>query len=107
MNELILDIGMYVTYALLAIAALTAVLFPIFYFIKDFRKAKGTIIGLAVLLIIVFIAYAFSSNEAYEAQNVGSTISRWISSGIITVFVLIGLAAVAAVYTEVSKIFSK
>ncbi|MFO8068077.1 MAG: hypothetical protein R6U11_10900 [Bacteroidales bacterium] len=106
-DQLFLDIAIYVTYALLGIAAFTAVMFPIIHFVQDFRKAKGTIIGLVALLAIVFIAFAFASNEPYAAQDVGSTTSKWISAGIITVFILIGVGIVSAIYTELSKLFTK
>ena len=100
----VINVGIYVTYALIIIAAFTAVVFPIFFFVKDLKKAKGTLIGLAVLLIVVLISYAIATGNAYEEHNVGSTVSRWVGAGIISTFVLAGLGVVAAVYTEVSKL---
>lgn len=97
-----INIGIYVTYGLLAIAVAASVLFPIIHFAKDISKAKGTLIGLAVLIVVLLIAYALSSGEAYE--GVSSMASRWISAGITSVFILAGLAIVAAVFTEVVKI---
>ena len=102
MNEDLINIGMYVTYGLIALAIAASVIFPIVHFAKDISKAKGTLIGLAVLIVVLLVAYALSSGETYE--GVSSMASRWISAGITSVFILAGLAIVAAVFTEVVKI---
>ncbi|GEM_PF-778037 len=101
--ESLIETGMFVTYGLIAIAAATSILFPIVHYIKDIRKAKGVLIGIVVLAAVLLFAYAISSGEPYD--NVSATASRWISAGINSVFLLAGLAVVAAVFTEVVKIF--
>ncbi|MFO7999278.1 MAG: hypothetical protein R6U86_09895 [Bacteroidales bacterium] len=105
MNETVLNIGMYVTYGLIVIAVIAAVIFPIFFFIQDFRKARGTLIGLGILLVVLFFSYAISTNEVYEASNIGPTASQWIGGGITATIILIGLGLLAAVFTEVYKFF--
>lgn len=97
-----IDIGMYVAYGLLAIAALLAVISPAVHFIDDIRKAKGPLLGLALLAVIVVIAFLLSTGETYEGVSVAA--SRWISTGITTVFFLAGLAILAVVFAEVVKI---
>ena len=103
-TDRLISIGMYLTYALIIIAALGAVAFPIFFFVKDIKKAKGTLIGLAVLLVVIMISYAIATGNPYEEHNVSGAVSKWIGAGIISTFVLAGLGVLAAVYTEVSKI---
>jgi hypothetical protein len=105
MNETVINIGMYLTYALVAIAVLAAVIFPIFFFLQNFRKAKGTLLGLAVLLVILVISYLISSNEAYEAMNVGPTESQLVGGGITATVILIGLGLLSAIFTEIYKFF--
>ena len=102
MSENLINIAIYVTYGLLAIAVLTSIVFPIIHFAKDFSKAKGTLIGLAVLVVVLLVAYVLSTGEPYE--GVSAMASRWISAGITSVFILAGLAIVAAVFTEVVKV---
>ncbi len=97
--------GIYITYGLIILAAFASIAFPVFQFVKDIRKARGTLIGLAILLIVVFIAYLFASGKPYEEQNVGEVVSRWIGTGILTTFILVGIGFAAAIYTEVSKLF--
>ncbi len=103
MNESIINIGMYVTYGLLAIAAFAAIVFAIYHMIGNFRKAVPTLIGIAILLIIVLISYAVSTSEVYP--NAGPTVSQWVGGGITATMVLVGLGLVAAIFTEVSKLF--
>lgn len=104
-NETLIDIGMYVTYGLVGLAVLTSVIFPVLFFVQDFRKAKRVLIGLAVLLVVVFFSYSISSNEAYEAMNVGPNVSQWVGAGITTTMILIGLGFLLAIFTEVYKFF--
>ena len=105
MNENIIDIGIIVTYVLLGLAAAAVVLSAVFQLFANFRNARGGLVGLALLVAILFLSYLISTNEAYEAFNVGPTASQWIGGGIIATFILIGLAIVAAVFTEVFKLF--
>jgi len=103
MNETIINIGIFVTYALVAVALITTVFFAIFHMVQNFRKAKGALLGILILLAIVLFSFAISTNEVYP--NAGPVVSKWVGGGIIATFILAGLAIVAAVYTEVSKLF--
>lgn len=104
-NETLINIFMYVTYGLIGLAVLASVTFPIMLFIRDYRKAKNTLIGLVVLLAIIFFSYAISSNEAYEALNVGPNLSQWVGGAITATMILIGLGLFMAIFTEVYKFF--
>lgn len=103
MNESVINIGIYVTYALVGIAALSAIIFPVIFFVQDFRKAKRTLLGLVVLAAILLISYAVSTNEVYE--NAGPVASQWIGGGITATMVLIVLGVLTAIFTEVYKLF--
>ncbi|MBS4012199.1 MAG: hypothetical protein KGZ97_00365 [Bacteroidetes bacterium] len=112
MNDIFINVGIYLSYGLLAIAALTAIIFPIIHFIKDFRKAKGTLLGLAVLLVVLVASWAVAGGGQMVIDQgsqgsiiVSSTVSKLVGGGIIATMALIILGLVAAVYTEVSKLF--
>ncbi len=105
MSESIINIGIYVTYVLVAIAVIGAVVFPIIQFGQDIRKAKGTLIGLAGLLVVIFFSYLISTAEPYEAHGYGPTVSQWVGAGINATMLLIGLGLLAAIFTEVYKFF--
>ncbi len=103
MNESVIDIGIYVTYGLLAVAALSAIIASIIQMVGNFRKAIPALIGIAVLVIIVLISYSTSTNEAYE--NATPAVSQWVGGGIKATMVLVGLGFISAVFTEVYKYF--
>ncbi len=103
MNESLINIGIYVTYGLVAIAALSAILFPIIQLFWNFRKSVPGLVGIAVLVIIVLISYSISTNEVYEGY--GPNVSQWVSGGITTTFLLVGLGVVSALFTEIYKLF--
>jgi hypothetical protein len=107
MNDALINIGLIAGYILLGLAALFAVGFSIFHLIANFKKAKGALVGMVVLLVIFLIGYSISTSEAYTqvAIPVGEGASKIIGGGINTTFMLIGLAIVAAVFTEVYKLF--
>ncbi len=105
MNETVIDAAIIVTYILLGVAAIAAVVFPIFHLIMDFKKAKGALIGVVVLAAVLLFSYSISTNEVYEGFNVSPSASQWIGGAIKSTFILIGMALIAAVYTEISKFF--
>lgn len=103
MNETLINIGIFVTYFLVAVALITTVFFAIFHMAQNLGKAKGALLGIFILVAIILLSYAISTNEVYP--NAGPVVSKWVGGGIIATFILAGLAIVAAVYTEISKLF--
>ncbi len=103
MNESVINIGMYVTYALVGAAALAAIIFPIVQMFGNIRKAIPALVGVGVLVLIVVFSYSISSSEVYE--NAGPVTSQWVGGGIRATMILIGLAFFSAIFTEVYKFF--
>ncbi len=103
MNEEIINIGMYVTYGLVVIAAIAAVVFPIIQMFGNIRKAIPALLGVGVLAIIVLISFFMSTNEPYE--NATPVVSQWVGGGITATMILVGLGLISAVFTEVYKFF--
>ena len=103
MNESVINIAMFVTYGLLAIAALAALIFSIVHMVGNIRKAVPTLIGIGALVVIILFSYAIATSEAYETAT--PTVSQWVGGGIHATMILIGLGVLAAIFTEVSKYF--
>jgi hypothetical protein len=103
MNETVIDIGIIATQILIGLAAAAVVISAIFQLISNFKKAKGGLIGLAALLVIIFVSYLLSTNETYE--TVGPNVSQLIGGGINATMALIGIGLLAAVFTEIYKLF--
>ena len=94
-------------FVLFAVAAIVAIVFPIFGMVKDFKKAKNSLIGIGALAIIFAVGYSMSTEEAYAIGErvVEGTASKRSEAGLITFYIMIFLAIGAIVYTEISKAF--
>lgn len=97
-------------YILFFIAAVIALIFPLFYVILNPRSALRTVIILGIIAVLVFISYQLASDEILSLQqytgpdNVPGTLKR-VGTGIILTYILAGLAVLGILVTEISKIF--
>ena len=105
MNESLIDIAIIVTYVLLGVATISAIVFPLLNMIKNIKKAKTTIIGLLVFAVIMFVGYSLSTDEVYQGFNVTPFQSQLIGGSILATIMLALLAVAAIIYTEISKLF--
>ena len=97
-ENILIDIGMYVTYALLAFATITAIAFPIFFILKNPKKAGGSLIGVIIIASIYVVSYIFSSGT--ETQTISAGVSRHISAALYTTYILVGIALLLAIVTS-------
>jgi hypothetical protein len=101
-----LDIGLYTFYALLFIAVAAAMLFPLINSIKEPAALIKTGIGVAAILVLFGISYALSdSTLSRNAISFGLTESavRLIGAGLIMFYIVLILAILALIYSEISK----
>ena len=95
------------SYIMGIVAAAAAVIFAVLQMAKDFQKAKTSLIGVGVLVIIFILGYSLASDESIKAgqQVIEGSTSRFSEAGLITFYVMIVLAVVSIIYSEVSKAF--
>ncbi len=106
--DMLINIGIYLTYVLLIVAIIALVVFPIFQMVTNFAKAKNGLISLAVLLGIFAITYFISPADQgafYEKFAIGPVTSKLIGAGIFTSYLIMASIVFAAIYTEVAKWF--
>ena len=102
------------TEVLLYISVGAVVLFSLFNFVMRLiahpKKALVSVISIVLLLVIVFIAYSYASDEVlnmptYDGpDNVPGTL-KWSGAGLITAYILLGLAVLSILYVEIAKLF--
>ncbi len=106
MNNFI-EIGLYLSYALLIITLLSIIIIPVYFTIVNFKKTKQGLIGVGVLAVVLLVAYLISPADQglfYDTMKVGPSGSKIIGGGLFaTYFVMIGLI-VAILYAEVGKL---
>lgn len=103
------DTGLYIAYALLGIAALASVVFPLIYTLRNVSDAKKSLAGVGALVLVILVTYFLSSGEFYfdgiEKYNMSASEIKVVSTGLNSFYVLLVIAIVASVVSEVSSIF--
>lgn len=98
---------MYYCYILLTIAILAAVVFAVVGLVSNPKGARGALIGIVALVIVIGIAYAVAGDEMlpkYEAFIDSPSESKWISAGLISFYILGGLAILATVFSSINRV---
>jgi formate-dependent nitrite reductase membrane component NrfD len=107
-----IDAGIYLSYFLLAIALIAAVVLPLFKSLGDPKSLITSIVGVVLLLVVFGICYALSSSSVPNqftdpAKMTFMTPSSYqlVGGSIVMCYVLLIGTAVAVVYSEVVKMF--
>ena len=102
------DIMLYIGYFLIAVAAIAAIVLPLIKSMSDPRSLLAMGAGLVGLIVIFLIGYALADSEvlpSFARQGIDATWSQVIGGTLITMYLLIGIALLSILVTEVSKIF--
>ena len=97
-------------YVLFFIATAVSLVFPIVYMIMNPKNVVRSLIILAGIIALVFIAYSMASDEVLNIvgyngpDNVPATLKR-TDTAIILTFILMGVAVLSILYTEIAKLF--
>lgn len=99
----------YWCYVLFALGAAAAVIFSLVNITKNPKAARGLLIGLLALGVIIGITYATSSgddaNTIYEDLNITESTSHGVGMGLATFYILGALTIVSIIYVEISRLF--
>ena len=109
MEQDFVDIVMIIAYALLGVAVIAVIVLPIINAISNPRSLVTGAIGLAFILIVFGIGYSVAGAEVtaiYSKFGIDAGLSKYVGGIISTTYILVGIALVGIVYTEISKIFS-
>ncbi len=101
-----LDIGLYLVYALLFISIAACIVFPIIQAAKEPSTFGKSAIGIGALVVLFGISYAFAgSHVSAKAAALGTsaTASKLIGAGLIMFYLSLVLAVLALAYSEISK----
>lgn len=108
MEAFISEYGLKITYFLLIVAAVGAILAPLVTTVLNNPKALIYTGGAILALVIVyFIGYSLATGETkmIAGEEVSASLSRNVGGAIFTMYILVILAVVGIVYTEISKFF--
>ena len=94
---------------LVGLTALLALIFPLAQMITHPKKARGSLIGILVLVIVALIGYGIASDVPLNFTkpnelNVAPVLKQ-VGTGLITMYILFGVGLLAIIFTELSKAF--
>lgn len=95
---------------LLVIGAILAIIFPLGFMIANPKNATKALIALVFLGVVVLIGYFLASDQlleltAYQGTGNNPQTLKWAGTGLISMYLLIGLAVLAIIYSEIAKLF--
>lgn len=109
LSEGVLDGYFWVAYIAFGISALFAVLFPVIHTVSNPKDAIRSLIGVAFLVVLWFVAYAIAGNSftTMQLEKMEATVetSRMVGAGLIYTYFIFGMAILATIYAGISSIF--
>ena len=102
-----ISIGLYISYLLLFLAAITAVVFPLLDSIKNPKEIAKSGISVVGLLVLFIVSYLLSGSEITAKYMIGGVTtefnSKMIGAGLIMFYFVLFLSIAAMIYSEISK----
>ena len=110
LSDSVLDGYFWVAYIAFGMSAVFAILFPIIQTVANPKDAVKSLIGLAIVVALWFVAYyGFADNtftpDQLEKMEVTAETSRIVGAGLIYTYFIFVLAVLAIVYASISSIF--
>ncbi len=106
--DILINIGLIVTYLLLGVALLTLLFFSVKFTITSIGKSKSTLIGIGGFIALYVLAFIFSSstdvsNAFFEKNATNPDFSKMIGSGLIFTYLMFSAVIISLIYAAISK----
>lgn len=105
----IVDIMLYGAYLLVIVAALGAIVLPLISALSNPKSLLKSGLGVLVIGVVYLISWGISGDEVtakYIKFDITSTSSQVIGGVLITTYLLMGLAVISIIYSEIRKILN-
>ena len=100
MSDFLINAGLILTYIMIAVAALAAIVYPLMFMAKNPSKGKNALMGVGGLVLICIVSYIIASGDIMNfpgSEKFGMTegSTKRVGMGLITFYILsIGVIAV-------------
>ena len=109
MSDSLVQIALYASYGLIVVAVIGALMMPIVItLIQNPKNLLKALASIGVLLAVFGLSYALSGNEVtakYTEAGVTESSSQMVGGALTMIYLLLGIAIVGIVFTEISKLF--
>jgi|TARA_B100000497_G_C7661012_1_gene398153 hypothetical protein len=112
MSDFLINAGLILTYIMIGVAALAAIVYPLMFLAKNPSKGKNALMGVGGLVLICIVSYIIASGDIMNfpgSEKFGMTegSTKRVGMGLITFYILSIGAIVAVLYAELGKLFKK
>lgn len=112
MSDFLINAGLILTYIMIGVAALAAIVYPLMFLAKNPSKGKNALMGVGGLVLVCIISYIFASGDIMNfpgSEKFGMTeaSTKRVGMGLITFYILSVGAIAAVLYAELGKLFKK
>lgn len=101
--EAFVNIGLFLSYILIGVCILAAVLMPLAKALGDPQSLKKMGLGIGGLVLVFIVSYALSSGQ--EMGDKSATTVKLVGACLTTFYILAAGAILGIVYTEIKKAF--
>ncbi len=101
-----IDLGLYIGYALFIIAVLLAIVLPLISALKAPATLVRSLIGVGIIVVLFGISYALTGSNVTQSQAALGTTpasSKLIGAGLTMLYLTFFLAVLSLIYSEISK----
>jgi hypothetical protein len=105
----IVDIMLYGSYLLVIVAALGAIVLPLINALDNPKSLIKSGLGIVIIGVIYLVSWGVSGDEVtarYIKFDITSTSSQVIGGVLITTYLLMGIAVISIIYSEIRKILN-
>ena len=105
-----IDIGLYTLYALMIIALGSVIIFPIVHAIGSPKAMVRSAVGIGIIAVLFGVSYAISGSEVTlkaAAAGVDASSSKMIGAGLLMFYVVLALAIISIIYSEINTALNK
>ncbi|MGM0580368.1 MAG: hypothetical protein ACQETL_06800 [Bacteroidota bacterium] len=103
----IVDIMLYGSYLLVIVAALGAIVLPLINALNNPKSLIKSVLGVVIIGVVYLVGWGISGDEVtakYIQFDITSTSSKVIGGVLITTYLLMGIAVISIIYSEIAKI---
>jgi len=101
-----IDIGLYISFILLAVATGSSVIMPLLHAIKHPAGMVKSLFGIGGLVVLFVLAYSLSGSDLTPkaiALGVDESGSKLIGAGMILFYLVLLISIFGVIYSEISK----
>jgi hypothetical protein len=101
-----IDLGLYAMYAFLAVAIIAWIGFSVANAVKTPGLFVKSLYGIGGLIVLFVIAYAMAGSSVtteQAAKGITGGVSKLIGAGLITFYIVSGVAVLGLIYSEINK----